>query len=222
MKILSLLFLVAVTAVAQQPTVPQVSSPQAETSGTCSPIFQDNKGKVDFVCDTMDKATVAKIVSLLNSILKNTNDRTDTDKKLDDIMDFLQKRLPADWHLTPDQKETLKQIANSLPSNVHVQILRVNETNAIDFGLEIYQIFESAGKAIPKGLLTGFDWTGGGVPHGVLVLIQSKDDAAFPFAQKIAETVNSAQHIPIGFHPGLDRNGVPIESGLIKIIVGAR
>lgn len=219
MKILSLLFLVAVTAVAQQPTVPEVSNPQAETSGTCSPIFQDNKGKVDFVCDTMDKATVAKIVSLLNSILKNTNDRTDTDKKLDDIMDFLQKRLPADWHLTPDQKESLRQIATSLPSNIHVQIVRVDETNSIDFGLEIYQIFEPLGKAT---LSTGFSWTGGGVPHGVLVLIRGKDDAAFPFAEKIAETVNGAQHIPIGFHPGIDKNGVPIEPGLIKIIVGAR
>jgi hypothetical protein len=220
---MKLLGLVLATFVFTTASAQQQPNPQAETSGTCSPIIQSNQGKVEFTCNTrMDEATTKKIVSLLNAILKNTNDRTDTDKKLDDIMDFLQKRLPADWHLAPDQKESLKQIADSLPSNIHVQVVRVNETNSIEFGLEIYQIFESAGKATLKDLLTGLGWTGGGVPHGVLILIRDKDDAAFPFAQKIGEAIYNAQHIPMGFHPGLDRNGVPIEAGLIKIIVGVR
>jgi len=86
MKVLVLfLVFIGIAAVAQEP-----SNIQAETSGTCSPVVQSNRGKVQITCNAaLDKATVAKVVSLLNKILQKTNDSDTTTKKLDDILEFL-------------------------------------------------------------------------------------------------------------------------------------
>jgi hypothetical protein len=64
---------------------------EAESTGACSPNILFNQGKVDFTCNVaMDKATVARIVSLLNQVLKNQDSPTSVNQKLDQILEFLQ------------------------------------------------------------------------------------------------------------------------------------
>ncbi len=80
-------FLITTTlaGLAQQPPNVQVSS-----SGICSPNVVSNKGPVSITCNAaMDKATVAKIVSLLNQILRERGDSDEVNKKLDSIMEFV-------------------------------------------------------------------------------------------------------------------------------------
>ena len=84
MKRIALLFVLANIAAAQK--APNL---QAETSGTCSPVIQGNQGKVEFTCDAMDAATISKIERLLNAILKNAKDTNATNKKLDEILEYL-------------------------------------------------------------------------------------------------------------------------------------
>lgn len=88
MKIFVLLLALVNIATAQkaqnQPNV------QAETSGICSPVIQGNQGKVEFTCNTaMDEAMRKKFLRLLNQIVKNTKDTNATNKKLDDIFEYL-------------------------------------------------------------------------------------------------------------------------------------
>jgi hypothetical protein len=85
MKHLVLLFVLANIAAAQK-----TANVQAETSGTCSPIVQGNQGRVEFTCNSpMDEATRKKFLTLLNAILKNTNDAGATNKKLDSILEYV-------------------------------------------------------------------------------------------------------------------------------------
>jgi len=85
MKYLAMLFVLFNIAAAQNSP-----SNQAETSGMCSPVVQANQGKVQITCKTaMDEATKKKVVVLLNQILNNTKDTSATNKKLDDILEYV-------------------------------------------------------------------------------------------------------------------------------------
>ena len=85
MKSLALLFVLMNIAAAQN-----VPNNQAETSGTCSPVIQSTQGKVQFTCNTaMNEATRKKFLMLLNQVLNNTKDGNGTNKKLDDILEYL-------------------------------------------------------------------------------------------------------------------------------------
>jgi len=84
-----LVFLVTCTlaCLAQQVT-PIV---QATSSGVCSPNVVSNQGPVTITCNAaMDKATVTKIVSLLNRILREKESSDEMNRKLDSILEFLQ------------------------------------------------------------------------------------------------------------------------------------
>src|SRR5690242_1289627 len=73
-----------------------VPNNQADTSGACSPVFQSNQGKIQFTCNTaISEATQKKILTLLNSILKNTSDANATNKKLDSILEYVTHLQPA-------------------------------------------------------------------------------------------------------------------------------
>ncbi len=213
MKRLALfLVFVGITAVAQQP-----ANTQAETSGTCSPIVQGNQGKVVFTCNTaMNEATVKKIVTLLNTILKNTDDANATNQKLDDILEYLKTHLPVDWHLTPTQVESLRQIARTLPPTDHFKIYSVQDTNSVVFEQEIWRIFQSAGKATSEDIFTSSSW-GGGLPQGVLVIMKNEQDVAFPIVRQIADILSSSHIVPVVF---AREDSLP--QGEIKIVVGIR
>jgi hypothetical protein len=64
---------------------------EATSSGVCSPNILSNEGPVRIVCNTaMDRATVTRIVSLLNRILRERGGSEEVNRKLDSIMEFLQ------------------------------------------------------------------------------------------------------------------------------------
>jgi len=190
---------------------------QAETSGTCSPVVQSNQGKVQFSCNTaMNEATVKKIVTLLNTILKNTSDVNGTDKRLDEILEYLKTHLPSDWHLTPAQAESLRQIARTLPPTDHFKIYSVQDTNSIVFEQEIWKIFSAEGKATLEDIYTGWSWAGG-LPQGVLVIMRNEQDIGFPVAKQIRDVLDSSRTLPIVF---AREESLPV--GQIKIVVGIR
>jgi len=90
MKKLLLLHLITFSfaVLAQQPAVNAEMSP----AGVCSPNIISNQGPVTITCNTaIDQATAAKVVSLLNRILRDEGASSDeVNKKLDSIMEFLQ------------------------------------------------------------------------------------------------------------------------------------
>ncbi len=66
-------------------------SVQATSSGVCSPNVVSNQGPVTITCNAaMDKATVTKIVSLLNRIVREEGSSDEVNRKLDSILEFLQ------------------------------------------------------------------------------------------------------------------------------------
>src|ERR1700681_3020517 len=82
-----LIFLVTCTFGVTQVT----PSVQATSTGICSPNVVSNQGPVSITCNTaMDKATVTKIVSLLNRILREKDSSDEVNRKLDSILEFLQ------------------------------------------------------------------------------------------------------------------------------------
>lgn len=89
MRSLTVLFVVVVAIAGwSQQAPPKV---QATSSGVCSPNVVSNQGPISITCKTaMDKATVTKIVSLLNRILREKNTSDEVNRKLDSILEFLQ------------------------------------------------------------------------------------------------------------------------------------
>lgn len=67
---------------------------QVASSGVCSPNVVSNEGPVSITCNAaMDKATVTKIVFLLNQILHERSSSDEVNRKLDSIMEFLQTNM---------------------------------------------------------------------------------------------------------------------------------
>lgn len=124
MKPVCLLVLFSASVFAQQPAA--TPSMQAESSGKCSPNILANQGRVQFVCNTtMDTATAAKVVSLLNRILQQQSDGggdAKVNSKLDEILGFL--RTEAQAHeprqLPNDQLEAMRQTLSMHPTTVRI------------------------------------------------------------------------------------------------------
>jgi hypothetical protein len=124
MKPVCLLVLFSATVFAQQPA--PAPSMQAESSGKCSPNILSNQGRVQFVCNaTMDTATAAKIVSLLNRILQQESDsggNAEVNSKLDEILGFLRTEAQArePRQLPGDQLEAVRRALSTRPAKIWI------------------------------------------------------------------------------------------------------
>ena len=142
-----LLFATGVLWAQQQPATPSI---QAESSGKCSPNILANKGEVRFVCNaTMDGATAAKIVTLLNRILQqqSTNESGDEiNKKLDEILGFVRRQAEAhEQRRLPNQQiEAIKQTFRRHPSKILILYIQQND-EAYRLAKQIGDILASSG-----------------------------------------------------------------------------
>jgi hypothetical protein len=204
MKILSVILLLLASALAQQN-----QSPQAETSGNCSPVFQNNTGKVDFVCDTMDKATVSKIVSLLNAILRKTSDTNDTDKKLDDILEFLKTRLPPQRTLVgPDREAFITALRPACPFEVAIRGIP-GDKDSQEYAKQIGEAIQEAGCTLkrPRFLIdTGPSYGVGIVIHDIQKIPAGADALTGAFNKAHVKLTNQASDV--------------IEVGSVYVMVG--
>ncbi len=122
MRLLTIFLVASTLAASAQKAAPSV---QASSSGVCSPNILSNKGPVTITCRTaMDKATVTKIVSLLNQIVDRQNSSNEINTKLDSIMEFLQSNLNPNKARTTYNCAGTPTITTSTP-NTSLGVYRV-------------------------------------------------------------------------------------------------
>ena len=172
MKTVCLLLLMASLAYAQQATKPSM---QAESTGKCSPNILSNQGQVRFVCNTsVDDATAAKIVTLLNRILQQQgNGRGDAEvnNKLDEILGFLRRQAEAheQRELPSQQIEAIKQALRTHPSKILILYAQQNE-EAYRLAKQIGDVLADSGWTLIQPItgMVSFS-TGGGPMYGMEV-----------------------------------------------------
>jgi hypothetical protein len=148
----------------------QSEATKVQTSGSCSPNILSNQGQVQFTCNTsVDTVTAEKIVSLLNQILKKENNSTgipvSSDRKLDEILQFLQtqaqqsQKLEAgvqelqqqteQRHLSEDQKTNLISLLKT-EGPQEFYFITATDPETTYFSNEILDALQSAGwKPVP-------------------------------------------------------------------------
>jgi hypothetical protein len=99
---------------------------------------------------------------------------------------------PVDRHLSPAQTDAISEAIDALPPGMKVQVYTVADSEASTFAGEINSIILSKKKA--DDLIEDLE----PAPKGVYLMIHSKDDSAFTYAQKLG---NALQH-----------NGIPVTS----------
>jgi hypothetical protein len=148
----------------QSPTI------EAQSSGECSPNILSNQGKVQFTCKApMDATTAKKIVSLLNQILqkesRTANPKKETNRKLDEILDFVRSQAQQSQklaagvqqlqqqvqqrHLSEDQKVKLVSLLRATTPQ-EFYFISAPDAEATHFSNEILTVLDSAGwKVVP-------------------------------------------------------------------------
>jgi len=182
------------------------------TDGSCSPAVADVKGNVTITCNGMDQATVNKVISLLNEILKDR-------KKLDQIQQDLDKTTKrtdeiearqASRRLTQNQSQQIVKLLTG-KSSVPVEIsVPIGNDEALQYAGDIGRALFSAGWKITKPIGTLQVM---GSPTGILLRAR---DMGSPAAKSLLESLRSV---------GLDVK--PIEqpdydSDVIALIVGGK
>ena len=152
---------------------------EAQSSGACSSNILSNQGRVEFTCNApMVKATVNKVVSLLNQILQKQatggSDKEINDK-LDHILASLQNEAQArePRHYSESQKNTLIGALSNTPGQV-VNILRTARSNEIETLTEQFiEIFAKAGWRIGNN---GLALSGLEKAVGLGVVVRSQEE----------------------------------------------
>jgi hypothetical protein len=142
---------------------------QAESSGKCSPNILSNKGTVQFVCNTtIDTATAAKIVVLLNRILQQKNDsggEVDVNRKLDEILGFLRSEAQAheQRQLPSDQLNAVKQALSAHPAKIWIWYSG-QDGEAYQLAKQISEVLVSSGWSLKEPLTGAMTFVEGGGP----------------------------------------------------------
>ena len=215
MKYVALLFVLLNIAAAQ--TSP---SNQADTSGICSPVVQANQGKVQITCKTaMDEATRKKFLKLLNQILNNTKDTSATNKKLDDILEYVSHLQatnsnvsapngiaiggnnlgnptvnnfgPPTRTLDDGQITDLANIASRIPDSQTVDILTANTKESDDYGTAIQQALgkNATTPQLKSGPVTALAPFSKPAPTGTVICVQNFDSPTMPLAKEIGNVL---------------------------------
>lgn len=167
MKPILVLFLFTAVVYSQQPA--PAPSIQAESSGKCSPNILSNKGTVQFVCNTsMDAATAAKIVALLNRILQQesgSDGQAETNHKLDEILGFLRSeaQIHEQRQLPSDKIEAIKQYLSTHTAKISI-FYSGQDGEAYQLAKKISEILVSSGWSLKDPITAMMLFPGGGAP----------------------------------------------------------
>jgi hypothetical protein len=124
---------------------------------------------------------------------------------------------PPDWHLTSEQIDGLKNIANNLPNAVHIEMQLDSNPNSRTYGIEVHNVFKSINPQTSDPAIV-FAWSGNGEsPEGILVFVRAYQDVAAKTGRDIQNALMGSSVPPIrfGIKPWL-------KDGEVEIVVGIR
>ena len=194
---------------------------EAQSTGDCSPNILSNQGKVEFTCNTpMDAATVKKIVSLLNQVLrtegKSVSSSEEMNRKLDELLAFVKNHAwPTVRELTNIQKQGIADFLKTIPQSIAISVGSVvGSGDGDNYANQFLPLLEGRryDNQTASSLRTGFsvEFT------GVYVATVTDDD---PAAQYRDAFVRKLIDLGIDAHAA---KGSKVSPGNLELLIGYR